>query len=132
MNLEQKIIDYFSKKSGIASIYLFGSVTRLELKYAEDVDLAVLYEINNEPSELDRFQDQQYLSDKLGKEVDLIVMNSALVVLRMQILKKGKQIVVNNRKTCNAFIVRTMNEYFDLKQIRKPVEQKLAEFPILG
>ena len=132
MNINKKIQDFFSRKRDSAAVYLFGSVLRLGVNNAEDVDVAVLYDDDKMPDEFQRIKEQQDLSDYLKKDVDLIILNNAPPILRMQVLKKGKLIVLKNRKAKNNFFVRTINEYFDLKQIRKPIEQKLAEFPILG
>ncbi len=132
MNIDKKIQEFFLKKPNIAAIYLFGSVVRVGMNASEDVDVAVLYDTEEIPDEFQRIQEQQCLSDYLGKDVDLIVLNNARVILKMQVLKKGRLVTLKNRKMRNDFFVCTINEYFDLKQVRQPIEQKLAEFPILG
>ena len=122
----------FKRYPDIAAVYLFGSVLHLGLKAAGDVDVAVLYGRDRTINEFRRIQEQQNLSSGIGKDVDLIVLNRVPIILCMQVLKKGRLILSKDRKMHNAFVVRTLSEYFDLKRVRGPIEQKLVEFSILG
>jgi hypothetical protein len=96
------------------------------------VDVAVLYERGYEPDEFRRLLDQEELSQRLGRPVDLVILNKVPVVLRMQVLGKGFALLVRDRSKLSEFVVRTQAEYVDLKRVRRPIEKKLAEAPVLG
>ncbi|MGC8654504.1 MAG: type VII toxin-antitoxin system MntA family adenylyltransferase antitoxin [Candidatus Kryptoniota bacterium] len=132
MDIEKKIVEYFSNMSHIAAVYLFGSAIRVGFELAEDIDIAVLFETEGIPDGFRRIEMQENLSDYLKKEVDLVVLNSAPVILRYQVLKKGKLLILKNRKVKNEFFVSTLNQYFDLKQIRMPIEKKLVKVNLFG
>jgi hypothetical protein len=72
------------------------------------------------------------MSDRLNVEVDLVNLAQAPVVLRMQVLRKGRKILDRNPSATTAFIVRTLFEYDDFKRIIKPVEDNILRGRIYG
>lgn len=130
--VEGKIVAFFRRRPHVIAVYVFGSYVRSGVRHAEDVDVAVLYERGHEPDEFCRLQDQEELSQRLGKPADLVILNRVPVVLRMQVLMKGLPLLVQDRSKLSDFMVRTQAEYVDLKRVRRPIEEKLAEAPVLG
>jgi predicted nucleotidyltransferase len=126
------IRDHFTGKKGIVALHLFGSAVRRPSNHVNDVDIAVLYEKRSVPDHFALANQQENLSSVIRKEADMIVMNEAPVVLRMQVFKKGIPVLIKDRKTLNRFMVATMNEYFDLKIVRRPIEQALHRVSIYG
>jgi uncharacterized protein len=59
--------------------------------------------------------------------VDIVVLNSASPVIKMQVLKKGALLISKDRKVYHEFIVRTVNEYDDLKRTRKEIENNILK-----
>ena len=55
------------------------------------------------------------LEDHLGREVDLVVLNTAPVDLAMRVLRDGQLLFDRNPSIRIRFEVRTRNEFFDLE-----------------
>ena len=68
---------------------------------------------------------KEKISEMFGLEVDIVVLNNASPVIRMQVLKKGALLVNKDHKVYNDFFVRTVNEYDDLKRTRKEIENNI-------
>jgi predicted nucleotidyltransferase len=122
-DIAAKIKQYLSEFDDIAFAFLFGSSARGEATALSDVDIAIyftgavdFYRINGV---------RQDLSELLGTETDIVVLNNAAPVIRMQVLKKGTLIVDLDRRLYNEFFVNTVKEYDDLKRTRKDIEDKI-------
>ena len=102
--------------------FLFGSFAAGTVTTESDVDIAIL--CRRDPS-LDRREEiRSALSAGMKREVDLVVLNGASPIVRMQVLKKGLPLIKNSR-IYEEFFVRTTAEYDDLKQVRKGIEDRI-------
>jgi hypothetical protein len=63
------------------------------------------------------------LTALLGRQADVVGLNQA--VLAMQVLKYGECVFERSPRAAREFRVRTMFAYFDLKSVRKCVEEAL-------
>jgi predicted nucleotidyltransferase len=115
-------------RSGLdpAAVLLFGSHAAGRAVAASDVDLAVLM--------AGRKPDWQFvqrlrvdLEDLLRAPVDLVVLDDASPVLAMQVLREGRLLACRDEEALEAFTVRTLSEYADLKIIRREAEKRLLE-----
>jgi len=107
----------------IAFAFLFGSSARGEMTAFSDVDIAIFFTgvVN-----FHRINDlREDLSDLFGTEADIVVLNNASPIIRMQVLKKGTLIIDRNRRLYHEFFVNTVKEYDDLKRNRKDIEDKI-------
>ena len=92
MNLEKilmelrKLFDYLQKEYNVDNIELFGSYVRDEQKKKSDVDLLVTFK--RTPSLLKFIQLENFLSDKLGLKVDLVMKDSLKTAIKQNILKE--------------------------------------------
>ena len=116
--LKAKIADYFSnphRQANLAAVYLFGSAARGSARADSDVDLGLLFQ-SPPPATLagQPFDFAADLSARLGRTVDVVVMNRAPVDLVKRILRDGWLVVERDRSNRVAFEVRARNEYFDL------------------
>ena len=66
------------------------------------------------------------LSRCAGRDVDILILNSASPIIKMQVLRYGVVIKKDNR-TYSDFFVSTLREYFDLKYLRKEIEVNLLK-----
>lgn len=123
--------EYFSAQESIACVFLFGSATGERFSDQSDIDIAVLYDPHNLPTPDERLQAQEQLSERIHYPVDLVVLNNASPILGYQVLKHGERLLVRDQRAFNAFFVRTLNEYFDLKQNRRVIEQSLQKARLL-
>jgi uncharacterized protein len=116
--IEARLAEFFAaeaERQGIAAAYLFGSVARGTAGKRSDVDVAVLYEGEPPPGfaglgiplagDLER---------RLGRPVDVVVLNRAPADLVHRVLRDGHLLVDRDRSRRIAFEVQSRNEYFDL------------------
>jgi predicted nucleotidyltransferase len=112
------IRDVCASRSDIAAVYLFGSAARGSLRVDSDIDLGVLFTVTPEPTLQDQpFDLAEDLSRRLGRRVDLVVLDTAPADLRVRVLRDGILIVDREPAHRIRFEVRTRNEAFDLEPI---------------
>ena len=125
--LEKTITHYLEEDPAVGAIILFGSQANGSANQASDVDIAILFRTNKVPNQLDLLELKENLCGELGKEVDLIALNTADPIVSMQILKHGKELLVIDEKGYNDHLVRLFTDYADLKRIRAPMEQAILK-----
>jgi len=128
----ETIKKYFNKDTALAAVYLFGSVASGREQADSDVDIALLYKEGEVPDTNKQLLICDELTSVLEKEVDLLILNDASPIIRMQVLKKGKKIFERDRKENNRFFVQTINEYCDLKITRSIIEKNIDRARIYG
>ena len=108
-----------------AAILLYGSQARGRAGPLSDVDLALLSGSATEPDAMELARARTDLEALLGRDVDLVVLDTASPVLAMQVLRQGRLLYERDPAALAAFAVRALGEYFDLKQTRRPIEERL-------
>jgi predicted nucleotidyltransferase len=121
--IENTLSEYFhTKKKNARLAFLMGSYAKGTPRRDSDVDVAVLFDA---PPGSDEVSDlREALTLLLKKEVDLVSLNLAGPVIRMQALKTGK-VLYGEKGAYEEFFTRTLNEYTDLKHFRKEAEEKI-------
>ncbi|MBI4549292.1 MAG: nucleotidyltransferase domain-containing protein [Ignavibacteriae bacterium] len=130
--VEDAITRFFQAVPNVVAVFLFGSVESGRQRKESDVDIAVLFKTAVTCDHLNLIGMQQELSDLVSRDVDLVCLNNAPVILRMQVLKKGKKLLDRNARETNTFIRRTSFEYDDLKRMRRPIERQILKERIYG
>jgi predicted nucleotidyltransferase len=115
---------YLQSRADIRFAYLFGSFGRGEPLPLSDVDIAVYLE---EPGDLEgrKMEILGALIDILQTdEIDLVILNTASLPLRMRILKNKK--IVTDRKPSlrHHYESLTMREYFDFSVKEKEILER--------
>ncbi len=106
----------------IVLAFLFGSAAAGRVTPASDLDIALLF---RETPSRERVEDiRAGLEQATGREVDLVLLNDASPIIRMQVLKKGIPLVRRGR-AYEEFFTRTVNEYEDLKYQRREIESTI-------
>jgi uncharacterized protein len=114
---------FLSERQEILLAFLYGSFVSKRMRPSSDVDIGILF---NSVPEMDAINEvTEELSSILQREIDLAVLNHASPVLKMQILKKGILLYARDKKHLYRFFVDTVNQYDDLKQIRKTCEENI-------
>lgn len=109
-----------------AAVLLFGSHARGRATAASDIDLAVL--VARRPPGWEAVQRLRGdLEDALSSPVDLVVLDDASPILAMQVLREGSLLACRDPEALQAFTVRTLTDYADLKIIRREAERRLLE-----
>lgn len=131
-SLKEKLVEKLKLQKYLAAAFLFGSQTTGSNHPDSDVDVALLFQRGRVPNTDQLLQIQDELTSVLQKEIDLVVLNDNFPIICMQVLQKGEKIVERDRRAVNEFIVRTMNEYDDLKRVRSVIEKKISRGRIYG
>ncbi|TVQ01777.1 MAG: nucleotidyltransferase domain-containing protein [Balneolaceae bacterium] len=128
MNIpERKISDYISGLENVAVAFLFGSQLSGNVHPESDVDIAILFTSGNVPTNDMQLDLKDRLSRILKSEADVVVLNNASPIIKMQVLKNGKKIIELDRRAYVHFFVRTINEYDDLKRVRAINENNILK-----
>jgi len=105
--------EYFRADKDILFAYLFGSLARKKRAPLSDVDIAVY--CREESSLPDK--KMEILGNLVGilrtDEIDLVVLNTAALALKMKILENKKVIVDKNPSLRHRYESLTMRQYFD-------------------
>lgn len=126
------IRSFFEAIPGVAAVYLFGSAARNRVTPHSDVDIGVLFEPSFVPEILRQIEMRETLAGLLHQEVDLVVMNRANPILKHQIFKHGKLLLLKNKRLLLSFFTSSLNEYDDIKRVRAPIEKRLGQRRIYG
>lgn len=115
--LEIQIIEKLKREiSGLLGIYLFGSYVDNSMMRESDIDIAFLTSANI--SKVEKWRIQENLAAELDRNIDLVDLREASVVLRSEIVEKGKRIYSSDVFACENFEVTTYSLYSDLNETR--------------
>ena len=114
----QPLREELSMVDGLVAAYVFGSVARGTSGPASDLDVGLLYGTTPAATLAARpFALEGELTQRVGRPVQLVVMNDAPVDLIHCILRDGILLFDKNPSQRIAFEVRSRNAYFDLLPI---------------
>jgi len=99
-----------------------GSFAKGTARPDSDVDVAVLFGRPFGPEDVLELKGR--LEKLLERDVDLVVLDRAGPVIRMQALKTGI-LLASEKGAYEEFFVATVNEYDDLKYNRREIEESL-------
>lgn len=125
--IEKKIVDFFNKKTHLASVILFGSYAQHTENAQSDVDIAILCNPSNIPDPFTLISWREDLSALLHKDVDLVCLNTASPIIGMQVYKNGKILVVNDSQEFANYQIRLFVDYAELKELRAPMEKDILK-----
>ena len=104
---------FFRSEKKVSVAYLFGSHAKKTHTPKSDIDIAVL--LSETPKKLLEYY--LYLANKLseilGNNVDLIILNTSPPLLKHQVIKHGKIIYSQNEEARITFEARAQSEYLD-------------------
>ena len=121
----ETVKELFSGKNGVQLVFVFGSAVQRRLGPESDIDIAVQFDRKPDPFYINHLKD--LIAEKLKREVDLVVLNQASPILRMQVLKNGVLVYFSERMRYDQFFVDTINQYDDLKRVRRPGEESILK-----
>ena len=125
MTIQEKIVDYFFDKKP-KLIYLFGSYAKNINREESDVDIAVLLETPLDTK--DKFKYKMELVDLLDKEVDLIDLSDANIILKHQIVTTGKNLFCRTKLEKDEFKYGVISCYYqyreDIEIVKKSIKKR--------
>ena len=118
--VEIKIIDFIRKNiSDVISIYIFGSYASNQQTPTSDLDIAYL--ATNKTDSVEKWEIQENLASLLDIDVDLVDLQEASVILRTEVIEKGKLIFDNDKYKTDYFEMTTYSMYADLNESRADI-----------
>lgn len=113
--LLDRIADCLRQDENVLFALIFGSYASGKQRPDSDLDLAVCY--RNPPEGLDVLYAVNDLSNAIGKEVDLVVLNRASAFLRHQVMKTGVRIFIRDDIAFRDFRDKAIRDYMEYKYI---------------
>lgn len=107
-----------------AVILLFGSGATGRLRSDSDVDIAVLLG-GEAPDPFELAALRVDLAALLGREVDVVVLDTASPILAMEVLRRHRVLLNRRPEQLQRYVVKALGAYFDLKRVRRPIEEAL-------
>jgi len=123
--MELKIKEFLEGRDYILLAFVFGSFAEGRLTERSDFDIAILFKDTPDITILSEIQDA--ISEITGRNVDIVILNNASPIIKMQVLKKGRLLKKTGDAIYNDFFLRTAKEYYDLKMKRKEQEQNILK-----
>ncbi|TYO96538.1 type VII toxin-antitoxin system MntA family adenylyltransferase antitoxin [Desulfallas thermosapovorans] len=114
---------YLVEKIAPYLIIVFGSAAADKMLPTSDVDIAFLAEKKFSGYRL--FMIGRQLADKLGRDVDLVDLQSASTVFQARVITTGKIIYCTDETKRMLFYMLTLKKYARLNEERRPVLDKL-------
>ncbi len=122
-----EVVAVIDRRLRPAAILLYGSAATGQLRPDSDVDIAVLLGRRSaDPFELAALRTD--IEARLGRDVDLVALETASPILAMEVLRQHRILVNNQPQLLENFIVKTLGAYFDLKQVRQPIEEAILRY----
>jgi len=103
----------FDRDMRVSFAFLFGSYTKGEQRKHSDIDVAIYF--TKPPKGIALLYFLNTLSEFIGKNADIIVLNTASAFLRHQVMKYGIPVVVKDSILFRQFRERTISDYDEYK-----------------
>jgi len=114
--IQETLTNFFRNEEKILVAYLFGSHAKKTNTSESDVDVAVL--LSETPKKLLDYY--LYLANKLseilGDNVDLVILNTAPPLLKHQVIKNGEIVYCRNEEARITFEANAQCEYLDFSR----------------
>jgi len=118
--LVQQCVQYIVKTlPEILAVYVFGSVSSGQMHVNSDLDLAVYTKSGLD--RVDLWHASQKLASIVGRDVDLVDLNTATSVMRMQVVSRGERLFCMNEMLCEQFEDMIFSDYARLNEERSGI-----------
>jgi len=126
---EEEVKRIFSKERKVVLAYIFGSSAEGRTNPLSDLDFAVHLdeELSQKKMRNTHTRLLNRLISTLGDEIDLVLMNSADLLMKFNIIKKGKLIHQRSEREKVMIESQIMDLYMDMKPYRERHVDKTLE-----
>ncbi|NOZ25743.1 MAG: nucleotidyltransferase domain-containing protein, partial [Nitrospirae bacterium] len=101
--------EFLERDQNVLFAVLFGSVAKGRAGRGSDMDIAVYF--RKPPAGVEILDYTRELSERAGREVHLAILNTASALLRHQVMKYGRPLVIKDRREYTRFRERTITDY---------------------
>ncbi len=115
IDITQKLKDYLGNDPNVIFAFIFGSAVTGKLRKGSDLDIAIYFE--QPPEGMDLLHLINTLSELVGKDVDVVVLNTASAFLRHQIMKHKIELIIKDRERYRRFREKTISDYDEYKYV---------------
>lgn len=115
MKTIQKLKAFLSNDPNIIFAHTFGSTAAGRAGGKSDIDIAIYF--SRPPGGVDLLYLISTLSDIAGRDIDVVVLNTASVFLRHQVMKKRIPLVIKDRTAYRKFREKTISDYDEYNYI---------------
>jgi predicted nucleotidyltransferase len=116
VDLAPAVSQIISEIPDVQAVYVFGSVATGEELPGSDVDVAFLAPRKLDPVE--RFRLQERIAALVGRSVDLVDLQAASTVMRVEVLRNGEVLYDAHPGVRAMFEARALSEYASLNESR--------------
>ena len=118
--IEIQIIEFLKRKiPEIQGIYVFGSFADNTNTLESDIDIAFL--TFQKISPVEKWEAQEELASILNRDIDLVDLKNATIILRAEVIEKGKLIFSADSYQIDYFEMTTYSMYADLNETRMDI-----------
>ncbi|MBU5437226.1 nucleotidyltransferase domain-containing protein [Tissierella sp. MSJ-40] len=114
MNLIKRCKDILIKYENITFAYIFGSYVNEKIREDSDIDIAIYLEENIDGNEYLKIKME--LTDACKREVDLVLLNDAVPLLKYEIYKNNILLFTRDKILESNYKVKILFEYNDMKK----------------
>ena len=108
----------------VRAIYLFGSANTAYERADSDIDIAFL---SSQPVDaLRRWELAQHLATRLGRDIDLVDLGEASVVLRAQVIAYGRRLYCADPEACERYEDYAFSAYARLNESRQEILRRIS------
>ncbi len=115
ISVKEALTDLLYSDDNVLYAIVFGSFAMGREGRESDLDIAIFF--RNPPEGMEFLLYMQELSEKAGRDVHLTVLNNASALLRHQVMKYGKVLLIKDRHEYIRFRERTITDYQEYKYI---------------
>jgi predicted nucleotidyltransferase len=121
-NIVLRLIELLKGKAEFA--LLFGSITNDNFNIESDIDIAIYFnsEFNTKEKKAGI---RSEIFNSFDRDIDLIILNDADIIITMQVLANGNIIINENNSNFVLFKAKKISEYLDFKISRKIIEDNM-------
>lgn len=119
-------VDCIERRVQPATILLYGSAATGRTHASSDVDLALLVG-GPLPDAFALAALRVDLAALLRRDVDLVLLDTASPILAMEVLRHHRLLTNRRPALLDQFLAKTLSAYFDLKRVRRPIEETLLQ-----
>ena len=123
--MEDEIIETIKNTTDIDLIYIFGSYGTERYNFDSDIDIAIF---SNKKIELEILKKIKWeLIEITENEIDLIDLNNCGLVIKKEILSKGRLIYTKDKNVKNQFEYRVFSLYGQYIEDIRIIKEKIKE-----